>query len=287
MGPTEDCRTCAAHITNCFLTQHKDEHDKVMEVGVEDCMTEVAIRADGCAKCGNADSMEAYKRKVGAMPPPPASPPPPPLPPPLPPAPPQDPPLPPPPPPPSTPPPKSEYDQAVAEYTKLDRYWRVLKQQLTDREAIAKQARDEKAKAEDDLEFARGAVKALDTASAADQSKARELLGMAEKKFSAARTAEAEATVQEGAAADSERKALATKQKQKVVQDVLKEAQRKGLSDMETQQALRDAVKEAGENHAPGKREDKKTQDDVRAAKWAAKRAAKQAARRAARKQHK
>jgi hypothetical protein len=59
-----------------------------------------------------------------------------------------------------------------------------------------------------------------------------------------------------------------------VVQDVLKEAQRKGLSDMETQQALRDAVKEAGENHAPGKREDKKTQDDVRAAKWAAKRAA-------------
>merc|ERR1719345_690942 len=163
-------------------------------------MTEVAIRADGCAKCGNAESMEAYKRKVGAMPPP------------LPPAPPQDPPLPPPPPPPSTPPPKSEYDQAVAEYTKLDRYWRALKQQRTDREAIAKQAGDDKAKAEDDLEFARGAVKALDKASAADQSKARELLGMAEKKCSAARTAEAEKVV------------LANGARQKHVEQALAEA---------------------------------------------------------------
>merc|ERR1719375_2156744 len=118
-------------------------------------MTEVAIRADGCAKCGNADSMEAYKRKVGAPPPPPSS-----------------------------PPPKSQYDQAVAEYTKLERYWRALKQQLTDREAIGEQAKADRAKAEDDLEFARGAVKALDKASASDQSKAKELLGMAEKKFS-------------------------------------------------------------------------------------------------------
>ena len=102
-------------------------------------------------------------------------------------------------------------------------------------------------------------------------------MGMAEKKFSAARTAEAEAGVQAGAAADSERKALAAKERQKVIEDVLKEAQRKGLSDMETQQALRDAVKEAGENHAPGKR-DNKNRDDVRGAKWAAKRAARRAA---------
>ena len=282
MGPTEDCRTCAAHITNCFLTQHKDEHDNVMEVGVEACMTEVAIRADGCAKCGNADSMEAYKRKVGAMPPPPAPPPPPPLPPPLPPSPPSSPPLPPPPPPPSSPPPKSQYDQAVAEYTKLERYWRALKQQLTDREAISEQAQADKAKAEDDLEFARGAVKALDKASAADQSKAKELLGMADKKFSAARTAEAEASVQMGAAKDAEGKARAAKEKQKVIRDTLNEAQRKGLSDMETQQMLRDAIREAGENHAPGKKQGHKTQDDVRKAKWAAKRAAKRAARRAA-----
>ena len=277
MGPTEDCRTCAAHITNCFLTPHKDENDTDIAVGVETCMTEVAIRADGCAKCGNAESMEAYKKKVGAVPPPPAAPPPPPLPPPLPPSPPQHPPLPPPPPPPSNPPPKSEFDKAAEEYAKLDRYWRALKQQRSDREAIAKQAADDKAKAEDDLEFARGAVKALDKASAADQSKARELLGMAEKKFSAARTAEAEATVQAGAAADSERKALATKERQKVIEDVLKEAERKGLTEVETQQVLRDAVKEAGENHqkVPAKQ-------IIRSAKWAAKRAGKRAARRAA-----
>ena len=196
------------------------------------------------------------------------------------------PPLPPPPPPPSSPPPKSQYDQAVAEYTKLERYWRALKQQLTDREAIGKQAKADRAKAEDDLEFARGAVKALDKASASDQSKAKELLGMAEKKFSAARTAEAEATVQTGAAKDAEGKARAAKEKQRVIRDTLNEAQRKGLSDMETQQMLRDAVREAGENHAPGKQDhktqDHKTQDDVRKAKWHAKRAAKRAARRAA-----
>ena len=274
MGPTEDCRSCTAHITNCLLTQHKDENNVVIKVGVETCMTEVAIRADGCAKCGNADSMNVYKKKVGAMPPPPSPPPPPPLPPPLPPSP---PPLPLPPPvpsPPPLPPPKSEVERAVEESAKLQRYWKALKQQRTDREAIETQAADDKAKAEADLEFANGAVQALDKASDADQAKARALLGMAEKKFSAAKTAEAEANVQAGAAAESEQKALATMKKQKVIEDTLKMAERKGFTEMETQQALRDAAKQAGENH--------EKVPAMRAAKWAAKRAAKQAARRAA-----
>lgn len=252
MGPTADCRTCAAHITNCMATTHRDANNTILESKVESCVTEVAIRAEGCAKCGNADSIEAYKFKVGAMPSPPSLPPmpppptPPPLPPPLPPSPPPPPPTPPPPSPSPTPPPKSSATKAAEEYAKLDRWWGVLKQQRKMMEELSHQAHDKRTQAEEDYRAARDAVDALKKAHTTGDAlaQARAWVTEAMDKVRDLKIKDAEAKIKADGARDSEVKALEARNLQKQVAEEAAQQAEEGLTDTEIA-AKKAAAKEA------------------------------------------
>ena len=241
LGYTSDCRACSVHIANCMITAHLDSSDNVLLMQVDDCAAEVAIRAEGCEKCGNEDSIMAYKRKAGVMPSPPQTPPPSPPPsptplqPPSPPSPPPPPPSPPPPSPPPLPPPKTTATKAAEEYTKLDRYWGALKQQALDKAELALRAQHGREKIEADLKAANDSLKALKAAHAPIEtlSPAVDWAEEAETKLHAATIAEEEAQVQAAEAKQSARRAYDARKKGKADAKAAAELESQGITEVE------------------------------------------------------
>ena len=241
MGSTSDCRPCSAHISSCMMTDHRDSSDNLLEQLVDDCALEVAVRAEGCEKCANDDSIMAYKRRVGMMPSPPQTPPLPPPPSPTPLLPPSPPSLPPPQPspptplPPPLPPPKSMADKAAEEYSKLDRYWRALKQQGLDKQELASQAHQERVKMVEDLQGAEEALRALRAAKApADMlSPAADWAEEARTKLRAAKIAEEEAQVQAAEAKQSAVRAFDARKQGKADADAAAQLESQGITEAE------------------------------------------------------
>ena len=255
----QDCRACSAHINNCMITDHRDESGNLLEQLVDACAVEVAVRATGCEKCGNEDSIMAYKRQVGQMPSPPQTPPlpPPPSPTPLlPPNPPSLPPSPPPQPPPlppPSPPPKSNADKAAEEYTKLDRYWRALKQQAQEKQEIASQAHRDRVEIMVDLQGADESLKALKAAKAAEDmiSPANDWAEEARAKLRAAKIAEEEAQVQAAEAKQSAERALNARKKGRADADAAAELESQGITEAEAASTRAKQIEDAAHGLKP------------------------------------
>ena len=241
VGAVQDCRACSAHINNCMITGRRDAEGTPLDNGVEACAVEVAIRAAGCEKCGNTESIMAYKRQVGQMPSPPQTPPlppppsPPPLPPPNPPSLPPSPPPQPPPFPPPHPPPKSKAELAAEEYAKLDRYWRALKQQADEKEELAAQAHRERVTIMEELQGAEESLKALKAARAGEDmlTPANDWVEEVRAKLRAAKIADMEAQVQAAESKQSAVKALDARKKGKADADAAADLERLGITEAE------------------------------------------------------
>ena len=259
IGAVQDCRACSSHINNCMITDHRNSGGKLLENGVEACAVEVAVRAEGCAKCGNEDSVMAYKRQVGQMPSPPQTPPlpPPPSPTPLlPPNPPSLPPSPPPQPPPLPPPhppPKSTAEKAAEEYIKLDRYWRALKQQAQEKEQIASQAHRDRIETMEELQGADESLKALKAANAVGDmlSSANDWAEEARAKLRAAKIMDEETQVQAAEAKQSAVRAFDARKKGKADADAAAELESQGITEAEAASTRAKQIEDAAHGLKP------------------------------------
>ena len=259
IGAVQDCRACSGHINNCMITDHRDSGGKLLENGVEACAVEVAVRAEGCAKCGNKDSIMAYKRQVGQMPSPPQTPPlpPPPSPTPLlPPNPPSLPPSPPPQPPPLPPPhppPKSNAEKATEEYTKLDRYWRALKQQAQEKQELASQVHRDRVAIMEELQGYDESVKALVAAKASEDmlNPANDWAEEARGKLRAAKIADEEAQVDAAEAKQSALRAFDARKKGKADADAAAELERQGITEADAASTRAKQIEDAAHGLKP------------------------------------